>query len=358
MYYAVIMAGGTGTRLWPLSRQSYPKQALKLVGDKTMFQYAVERIRSVFPLERVFVVTRAQYARILLEQIPELPAGNFILEPEGRGTAPAIGLAAVHLKDRDSNAVMAVLTADHFITDTEEFCQVLGAAGSVAADGSLVTLGIQPSSASTGFGYIQQGSALGEKAGFKFFAVQRFTEKPDPTSAGQMVKSGDYSWNSGRFVWRADRIVEEFRRQMPEFYAQLAEVEAVLGMPDYEPTLKRVWPRVAKQTIDYGVMEGAENVAVIPVDIGWSDVGSWASLPELLPSDEVGNVAVGQHMEIDTRDTLVFAGNGNRLIATIGVEGLVIVDTEDALLICAKEREQDVRTMVKRLEETGRGEWL
>jgi mannose-1-phosphate guanylyltransferase len=186
-----------------------------LVGDKTMFQYAVERIRPIFPLERIFAVTRAQYARVLMEQTPELPAGNFILEPEGRGTAPAIGLAAIHLKDRDPNAVMAVmavLTADHFIADTEEFCQVLSAAESVALDGSLVTLGIHPSSASTGFGYIQQGSALGEKNGFKFFAVQRFTEKPDPTSAGQMVKSGNYSWNSGMFVWRVDRIVEEFRR--------------------------------------------------------------------------------------------------------------------------------------------------
>ena len=309
-------------------------------------------------MARVFVVTRTQHAQILMEQIPELPAGNFILEPEGRGTAPAIGLAAIHLKDRDQNAVMAVLTADHFIADTGEFCQVLGAAESVATDGSLVTLGIQPSSASTGFGYIQQGSALGERCGFKFFAVQRFTEKPDPTSADQMVKSSDYSWNSGMFVWQVDRIVEECRRQMPEFYAQLADVEAVMGTPGYEPTLKRVWPRVTKQTIDYGVMEGAENVAVIPIDIGWSDVGSWASLPELLPSDEVGNVAVGQHVEIDTRDTLVCAGNGNRLIATIGVEGLVIVDTEDALLVCAKEREQDVRAMVKRLEEMECGEWL
>ena len=309
-------------------------------------------------MARVFVVTRTQHAQILMEQIPELPAGNFILEPEGRGTAPAIGLAAIHLKDRDQNAVMAVLTADHFIADTGEFCQVLGAAESVATDGSLVTLGIQPSSASTGFGYIQQGSALGERCGFKFFAVQRFTEKPDPTSADQMVKSSDYSWNSGMFVWQVDRIVEECRRQMPEFYAQLADVEAVMGTPGYEPTLKRVWPRVTKQTIDYGVIEGAENVAVIPIDIGWSDVGSWASLPELLPSDEVGNVAVGQHVEIDTRDTLVCAGNGNRLIATIGVEGLVIVDTEDALLVCAKEREQDVRAMVKRLEEMECGEWL
>ena len=199
---------------------------------------------------------------------------------------------------------------------------------------------------------------MGEVEGFPVLRAERFTEKPSAEAAIQMVQSGEYSWNSGMFVWRADRIVEELRRQMSAFYAQLAEVEAVLGTPGYEPTLERVWPQVTKQTIDYGVMEGAKNVAVVPTDIGWPDVGSWASLPELLPSDEARNVVVGQHAEIDTHNTLVFAGSGNRLIATIGVEKLVIVDTDDALLICAKEREQDVRAMVKRLEEMERGEWL
>jgi mannose-1-phosphate guanylyltransferase len=357
-YYALIMAGGTGTRLWPLSRRSRPKQALKLVGERTMMQHAVDRLAPLFQPEQVFVVAREEYVPILSSQATEIPPQNFIVEPEGRGTGPAIGLGAIHLLRQDPVAIMAVLTADHFIADTARFRRVLAAAVQVAGDGYLVTLGIKPSSPSTGYGYIEQGEDLGEVEGFPVFQAERFAEKPSPEAAVQMVESRAYSWNSGMFVWRADRIVDEFRRQMPAFYAQLAEVETALGTPGYEPTLERVWPRVAKQTIDYGVMEGAENVAVIPTDIGWSDVGSWASLPELLPSDEVGNVAVGQHVEIDTRDTLVFAGNGNRLIATIGVEGLVIVDTEDALLICAKGREQDVRAMVKRLEEMGRGEWL
>jgi mannose-1-phosphate guanylyltransferase len=356
--YALIMAGGTGTRLWPLSRRSRPKQALKLVGERTMMQHAVDRLAPLFQPEQVFVVARGEYVPLLSSQVPELPLENFIVEPEGRGTAPAIGLGAIHLRRRDAEATMAVLTADHFITDTIRFRRALTAAARVAADGHLVTLGIKPASPSIGYGYIEQGEGLGEVEGFPVFYAERFTEKPRPEAAIQMVERGEYSWNSGMFVWRVDRILDEFQRQMPEFYAQLAEVEAALGTPGYERTLKRVWPQVAKQTIDYGVMEGAESVAVIPVDIGWSDVGSWASLPELLPSDEAGNVAVGQHVEIDTRDTLVFAGSENRLIATIGVEGLVIVDTEDALLICAKEREQDVRAMVKRLEEMGRSEWL
>jgi mannose-1-phosphate guanylyltransferase len=357
MYYALIMAGGIGTRLWPLSRRSRPKQALKLVGERTMMQHAVDRLAPLFQPEQVFVVAKGEYVPILSSQVPELPPENFVVEPEGRGTGPAIGLGAIHLLRQDPEAIMVVLTADHFITDTARFRQVLSAAAQAATNGYLVTLGIKPSSPSTGYGYIEQGERLGGTE-FPVFWVERFTEKPGLATAIQMAQSGKYSWNSGMFVWRADRIVKEFQRQMPEFYARLAEVEAALGTPGYESTLERVWPQVAKQTIDYGVMEGAENVVVIPIDIGWSDVGSWASLPELLPSDEAGNVAVGQYVEIDTRDTLVFAGNGNRLIATIGLEGLVIVDTEDALLICAKEREQDVRAMVKRLEEMGRGEWL
>ena len=348
MYYAVIMSGGSGTRLWPLSRQTYPKQALKLVGDRTMFQYAVERIAPIFPPERILVVTRTEHALILKDQVAEIPDENFILEPEGRGTAPAIGLAAIHLHQRDQDAILAVLTADHFITDTESFCQVLTAAERVAADGSLVILGIQSSAPSAGFGYIKQGSALGEKNGFTYYAVQRFTEKPGPETAQQMFNSGEYSWNSGMFIWQVERILEEFDRQMPNFYAQLAEVEQVLGTADYESVLNRVWPRVAKQTIDYGVMEGARQVLVLPVNIGWTDIGSWGSLFELLPPDEYQNVAVGQHIGINTRRSLVLANK--RLVATLGVEDLIIVDTDDALLVCSRDYEQDVKAIVDQLK--------
>ena len=229
MYFAVIMAGGSGTRLWPLSRRHFPKQALRFVGDRTMFQYAVERILPVFPPERIFVVTVAEHASILMKQMPSLPTENFILEPEGRGTASAIGLAAIHLANHDPEACMAILTADHFITQSARLCQVLSAAEKVAANGSLVTLGIQPTSPSTGFGYIHHGSIISKVNDFPVFEVERFTEKPGIAAARQMIESGEYSWNSGMFVWQVKRILQEFERQMPDFYSQLMEVKSCTG---------------------------------------------------------------------------------------------------------------------------------
>jgi mannose-1-phosphate guanylyltransferase len=355
-YYALIMAGGGGTRLWPLSRRARPKQALTLVGERTMFEHAVDRIASLFQPEEIFVVTGEEHLESLLLQAPELPRANFLLEPVGQGTAPAIGLGAVHLRRRDPQAVMVVLTADHFIRDVERFRRVLTAAAQVAEKGHLVTLGITPSFPSTGFGYIQQGEQLYEVDGFAVFRALRFTEKPSPETAFQMVESGLYTWNSGMFIWRVDRIMEEFARQMPDLYDVLMQIDAVLGTPAYEPTLRRLWPELSPQSIDYGVMEGARDVVVIPVDIGWSDVGNWSSMREILPADADGNVVVGEHVGLDTRNTIVFGGH--RLIATIGLEDMIIVDTDDALLICPLDREQDVREMVRQLREMGRKDVL
>ncbi len=351
-YYALIMAGGTGTRLWPVSRRHRPKQSLKLVGDRTMFEHAVDRIAPLFQPEHILVVAGSEHVPDLASQAPELPPENFIVEPVGRGTAPAIGLGAIHLQQRDPEAVMAVLTADHFIADVERFRSVLDVAEEVASQGYLVTLGIEPSSPSTGYGYIQQGQALDVIDGFDVFHVERFTEKPSEQIAVEMVESGEYTWNSGMFIWQVERIMEEFQAQMPEFYVNLAEVEATLGTNGYSSTLNRLWPQVTKEAIDYGVMEGAEDVAVIPVEIGWSDVGSWGSLAALLAGmggrDDGGNVIVGEHAGLDTKDTLVFGSD--RLIATIGLRDMIVVDAGDAVLVCPMDREQEVRDLVRYLE--------
>jgi len=349
MYYALIMAGGKGTRLWPLSREKKPKHALKLVDDRTMFQHTVERLSPLFSSEQVFVITAAEHVAVLAEQVEELPRQNFIIEPEGRGTAPAIGLAALHLRRKDPDAVMAVLTADHFITQREAFRKSLSIAQLAAQQGYLVTLGIKPTEPSTGFGYIQQADLITEIEGQPIYRVARFTEKPCLEEAQRMFASSEYSWNSGMFIWRVDNILAEFKRQMPDFYEQLMLVEQVLGTPEYDKILNQIWPEVNKETIDYGIIEAAQNLAVIPVDIGWTDVGSWGNLYGLLRTDEQGNIHVGETINLDSHNTLVF-GN-KRLIATIGLEDIIIVDTEDALLVCARGHEQDVKTIVNRLKE-------
>ena len=356
-YFALIMAGGSGTRLWPLSRQARPKQALRLVGDRTMLQLAVERLDPLFALERIFIVTAVEQVGSLLQQAPQLPAGNFIVEPLQRGTASAIGLAALYLRRRDPDATMAVLTSDHYIADHDKFQRVLVAAYEIAQQGHLVTLGIKPTFPSTGYGYIERGEALAEMDGLTAYRVNAFREKPDTATAEAFVADGLHTWNSGMFIWRVDRILAEMQRQMPRFYEQLTQIDAAMGTDRESWVLSYVWPRVAAQTIDYGIMESAEGVAVIPANIGWSDVGSWATLLDILPGDKEGNVVIyADHMGVDTAQTLVY-GN-NRLVATIGVSDLVVVDTDDVLLICSRDRAQDVKKIVEKLRTNGGTKYL
>jgi len=356
-YYALIMAGGSGTRLWPLSRQTRPKQALRLVGDRTMFQLAVERLAPLFPLERVHVITASEQVGVLLRQVAQLPGGNFIVEPLPRGTASAVGLAAIMLRKIDPEATIAVLTADHYIADTEAFRRILAAAYDVAQQDHLVTLGITPSFASTGYGYIERGEPLGEFDERTAYRVVAFREKPDLATAEIFLASGQHTWNSGMFIWRADRILAEFEKQMPRFYEHLMRIDAALGTDREQAVLAYEWPRVAAQTIDYGIMEGAQDVAVLSADIGWSDVGSWATLLEILPGDENGNVIIdAELLDVETSQTLVY-GN-NRMVATIGLSDLIVVDTDDVLLICPRDRAQDVRTLVKKLRDGDGGRYL
>ncbi len=346
-YYAVIMAGGGGTRLWPLSRQHRPKQSLQLLGKRTMFQIAVERLAPLFPSDRILVVTNAAYAAELNQQCPQLPKENFVIEPAPRGTAPAIALSALAVRQRNARGVMACLTADHFIADEARFRAVLTAAAHTAAQGYLVTLGIAPTFPSTGYGYIQRGESISAHGGFEIFRAARFQEKPKRPEAEALLADGLHTWNSGMFIWRVGNILAEFARQMPDFHQLLLALEA-------DPArLPELWTQAPHTTIDYGIMEGAHEVAVIPAEgLGWSDIGSWESLLEVLPPDVDGNVVIGiDHIGVGSRGTLIHGGQSpHKLIATIGIENLVIVDTGDVLLICPREKSQEVRAIVEALK--------
>jgi mannose-1-phosphate guanylyltransferase len=355
-YYAVIMAGGGGTRLWPLSRQSRPKQMLSLFDERSMFQTAVDRITSIFPPERIFVVTVQDQARELQAQCTDIPAKNYLIEPAARGTASVIGLAAIAIQQINPQAVMAVLGSDHFIKDEPGFRELLAAAGLAAEDGYLVTLGIEPTFPATGFGYIQKGGLLCSYQDHSVFQVSRFKEKPSQAEAVEMIADGQHLWNSGMFFWRCDLIMEEYKRQMPELYASLQEISLSWGASQAAPVLERVWSALRNETIDYGVMEGARNVVVLPAaGLGWSDVGSWDSLFDLLEGDQNGNIVMsGEHIGVETARSLIYANKAHRLVVTIGIEDLVVVDTEDVLLICAKDQAQRVRQVVHYLKENGK----
>lgn len=354
--YGVILAGGVGTRLWPRSRQKSPKQLLDIVSQKTMLQETYERISPLIPAERVMVVIGEAYLPLVREQLPDLLERNIILEPAGRGSAPAVGLAAIHISRLAPREVMVCLPADHVITQEEKFHQMLEVAAQVAEEGYLVTLGIEPRGPETGYGYIQSAELLGSFSSQEVYRVKRFTEKPARSTAEAFLRSGDYFWNSGIFIWRVDVILREMERLLPRLYEQLMEIKGALDSPQERQVLEQVWEEVEPETIDYGIMEKADQVAVLPTDIGWSDVGSWASLLELLPAQEGGNVVRGDHVGLDTEGCLIVSPE--RLVATVGAKDLIIVDSEDALLICPRDRAEEVKALVEELKRRGRDEVL
>ena len=359
-YYAVIMAGGSGTRLWPLSRHDRPKQSLVISGDKSLFQHAVSRLAGLFPPERILVVTVSDQVGMLHDKCPEIPDGNYIIEPEPKGTASVVGLASVAIQARDPQAVMAILTADHLIRNDAHLLQLLRAANGLAQEDFLVTLGIRPTFPATGYGYIQQGANLGEYEALPAFRVQQFKEKPNLSLAKELVSDGEHVWNSGMFIWKVSTVMAEFQKQMPDLFAKLDILKRVWQTKDQPATLSSVWPTIQPQTIDYGIMEHAQNVAVLPsLDLGWNDVGSWESLFDSLEADADGNVVMrGSPLSIDTQGTLICGDTPDRLIVTIGVKDLVIVDTGNALLVCDRKEAQKVREVVRQLRETGREDYL
>lgn len=358
--YVVIMAGGGGTRLWPLSRKEKPKQLLSLLGKETLFQSTVARLEKLFPPERIVIVTVAELAREMQEQVPSIPAENYLIEPAPRGTASVVALAAAVLKKRDPQAVMAIQTSDHYIRNRDLFHYLIRTAFDVAKKNYLVTLGIAPTFPSTGYGYIQQGEPLDGDYQYPVYKVQRFKEKPDQETAQQLLHSGDHSWNSGMFIWRADAILAEIERQMPELFKAVKEVSAAWDTLKQDEVLQEYWHDLKNQTIDYGILEKAEQVAVLPAGgLGWSDVGSWNSLFEILLPDMNGNVATSaQHLALDTHNTLVYSDDDQRLVVTIGLDDMVVVDTGDVLMICKADQSQKVRDVVEHLKKHHQEKYL
>ena len=359
-YYAVIMAGGGGTRLWPLSRRKTPKQMLRIVSEDSFFQMAIKRLDGVFSNDKIIIVTSQEQFSSLHEQYPDIPIENYILEPLPRGTASVVGLAAVVLKKKDPDAVMAVLTADHIIPNVNLFQNILRQAYNIANDRYLVTLGIDPTYPSTGYGYIKCGSAIDSYPEFDVFRVDQFVEKPDLESAKNMLSNGRYDWNSGMFIWRIDQILSEFERQMPIMAEKLDKIYLSMDTSAQQSVMEDVWPTIVPETIDYGIMENAENVAVIEAkNLGWNDVGSWDSLFDVLESDNDENVIMqSNHIQINTRSSLIHSSNKNKIIATIDIDNTIIIDTDDALLISSRNGAQKVKQVVEILKKNKKDDYL
>ncbi|MGD9849897.1 MAG: mannose-1-phosphate guanylyltransferase/mannose-6-phosphate isomerase [Nitrospirales bacterium] len=359
--FGVILAGGSGTRFWPLSRERFPKQLLRIIGEGTLLQQTFERLSRKIPASHMVIVTNAVQAESIKFQLSQWKddiARNILLEPEGKNTAAAIGLAALEVMKREPEAVMVVVPADHVVKTTTKFLRAIQFASELARQNFLVTFGIHPNRPETGYGYIQpqKRKKILEKGGLVGYPVARFVEKPNLSTAKRYCQSGNYFWNSGIFVWKASTILSELQIHQPKVYCHLMDLQSVMGTPQYPEALQRVYSQLPAISIDHAVMERSSRTTVVPVDIGWSDVGSWGSLDEVAPHDNAGNVLAGNILDLDSRNSVLFADR--RVVATIGLENMVVVDTPDATLVCPKDRAQDVKAIVKILKQQGKPEHL
>lgn len=351
---AVILAGGSGTRLWPLSRNSKPKQFQKLISNRSMLQETIERLDFLKPTD-IYISTNEKYLPIVKEQVKELiPAKNIIVEPDLRDTAPCIGLAAVYLAKHHPHEVMSIIYADHLIQNKQEFIKKLKIAEKIAkTQNTLNIIEVKAKFPNVNLGYVKIGKALKPIDGNEIFAFEKFTEKPDLKTARKFLQSYKYLWNTGLYVWRIDTILKHFKHHLPKTYKNLIKIQKQIGTPAEQETLKEFYPKCDKISIDYGIMEKVDRkeVLIIPAELGWSDVGTWESIFEELANNEKTNLTKGRHIGIDSEGSLIY-GNGKKLIATIGIKDLVVVETEDALLICKKEQSQDVKTLVEKLKKS------
>ncbi|MEZ4613901.1 MAG: mannose-1-phosphate guanylyltransferase [Caldilineaceae bacterium] len=357
--YAAILAGGSGTRLWPRSRQQQPKQFADITGGgQTLIQTTAQRLAGLVNDEELYVVVGERFAHLATAQLPQLTSNQILIEPSGRNTAPAIGLACIYLYQHDPEAVVAFLPADHIIPQVDVFQQALRTACTAAQAGYLVTLGITPTFAHTGYGYIKRKQEIDLRAmpELPVYQVAQFLEKPDLPTAERFLADGGYFWNGGIFVSRVDQMLAEIERQLPDVYAQLQRIANSMGAPDEVEQFMTAWEKMPNVSIDYGVMEGAQQVAMVPLDAGWNDVGSWDALAGVLPVDGDQNcIAKGETLTIESQGNIIYS---ERLVALIGVNDLAVIDTGDALLIGHKSQMQKVKNIVDHLREQGRHDLL
>lgn len=350
---AVIMAGGKGERFWPKSRTSHPKQFLSLTDDgETMIQKTVKRISPIVQAEDVFIVTNSEYRNLVREQLPDIPQENILAEPYARNTAPCIAFAAAVIKKKYGNAVMLVLPSDHLIKYENIYTRTLcNAIVKATEDNNLVTIGITPSYAETGYGYINFGEESGNA-----YKVERFVEKPDLRTAKKYLSSGKYLWNSGMFVWQVSAIEECFRQFMPEVYSGAEKIGEAFGTENFEAVLESEYSAFPSESIDFGIMEKASDIYTIPASFGWDDVGNWLAVERINDTDDHHNYIEGDVITENCERTTICGGK--RLVAAVGVEDIIIVDTDDAVLVCSKNSTQDVKKIIARLKKDNRTELI
>jgi len=357
--FGVIMAGGVGSRFWPKSRERTPKQLLEIFGSGSMIQNTITRIQPLVPHANTFIVTNALQYDAVVNQLPSVPKENILTEPVGRNTAPCIGLAASWIERIDPDAIMVVLPADHLIKDEKEFLRILNIAVQVADQSEgLLTIGIQPSRPETGYGYIQfsdeeTNNPYREQGVYR---VKTFAEKPNQETAERFLESGDFLWNSGMFVWKVKTILKEIELHLPDLHAELRSLQPTIGTPRYESALEHSYGVLRGISVDYGVMEKAGNVFVVKGDFGWNDVGSWDEVVRLTDADESGNTARGKVILRDSKNNYIDAGT--KIVATIGVDNVIVVVTDDAVLVCGKSKSQDVKEIVDYIRRKQMNEYL
>ena len=352
---ALIMAGGRGERFWPRSRRNLPKQFLSLTDDgRTMIQLTVERILPLVDIEDIYIATNKDYRQLALEQLPGIPEENILCEPIGRNTAPCIGLGAVHIATKYEDAIMLVLPSDHLIKFTKMYQTTLRDACRIAEEGTnLVTIGIMPDYPETGYGYIKFDAKEPEGRAYR---VDRFVEKPSLEAAKEYLAAEEYLWNSGQFIWKVSSILKNMKQYMPDTYSRLLRIQEAIGTPEQEMVLDKEFREMESQSIDYGIMEKAKDIFILPGAFGWDDVGSWLAVGRIKKTNELGNVVDGNIITVNTKNCII--QGGRKLIAAVGLRDLIIVDTEDATLICEKDYTGDIKTVLENLKICNRDEYL